>query len=192
MPGCGSDGNKAAVVSAVYLVLMVARLHRRAAPHRAPASRPSTRTMCGCRRASSPYPAGRRDRSGARRCAEARPRSISCRGGTTAAASSSTVAAAEADRRARHPLSRPLEHVRGRARRETRAGRPAHDPVGDDRAALLPLRHRQYRPRPPHPHADRRARLARHRPARRLRRGRHRRHLRRHLRLRRRTDRRDA
>ena len=75
---------------------------------------------------------------------------------------------------------------------EVEVGRRAvDDALGDGREALFLLRHRQFRPRPPDPHADRRPRLARHRPPRRLRRRHHRRDLRRRLRLSRRQGRRD-
>ena len=61
---------------------------------------------------------------------------------------------------------------------------------GQHQAALFLLRHRQQRPRPPHPHAGRRPRLARGRPPRRPRRRGHRRRLRRDLGLPRRPGRR--
>ena len=78
----------------------------------------------------------------------------------------------------------------GPARSSERAGRgPAPRRRRADRAPALPVRHRRQRPRSPDPHHEGRPRLARHRPARDLRRDPDRRHLRRDLRLSRRTRR---
>ena len=60
-------------------------------------------------------------------------------------------------------------------RRREAERRPAPRRRGADRAPAFPVRHRRQRPRPPHPHHEGRADLARHRPARDLRRDRHRR-----------------